>query len=232
MKAPHLLLAALAVASVSCTSLSPLAATMTKASQAATTPSQAQQKLMDGNARFVAHQSLHRDHLRQMKDTSHGQFPFATVVSCIDSRTSSEIIFDQGIGDVFNARVAGNVVDSDILGSLEFASKVAGSKLIAVIGHTHCGAIKGACDHVRLGNLTALLDKIEPAVAATSSRTGELRTSKNDAFVDRVAETHVRKQMQAIRQGSALLRQMDKDGQIKLISGLHDIETGKVTFFN
>lgn len=207
------------------------APTMTKEAQAAVTPEQAFEKLRQGNARFVAGKTLHRNLAQQVKDTAKGQYPFATVVSCLDSRTSTELIFDQGIGDVFNARVAGNIVNPDILGSLEFASKVAGSKVIAVIGHTKCGAIKGACDHVELGNLTGLIDKIEPAVAATASTKGEDRSSKNDQFVDRVAETNVRKAMENIRRNSPILRGMEKAGQIKIVGGMHDIHTGQVNFF-
>lgn len=226
------LVALLGFTIVSCSSLPPGTATMTKTSQAATTPQQALQKLKDGNARFASGKPAHRDHIKQVHETSGGQFPFASLVSCIDSRASAEIIFDQGIGDVFNARVAGNIVNPDIIGSLEFASKVAESKLIAVIGHTHCGAIKGACDHVKLGSLTGLLDKIAPAVAATPSATGELRSSKNGAFVDRVARSNVRKTMENIRKGSAILRQMEKDGLIKVVGGMYDLDTGKVSFFD
>ena len=182
----------------------------------------------DGGARETA---LLRD-LKQVHETAHGQFPFASVVSCLDSRTSTELIFDQGIGDVFNARVAGNIANPDIVGSLEFASKVAGSKLIAVIGHTHCGAIKGSCDNVELGNLTGLLARIKPAVTATPSASGELRSSKNDAFVDRVATTNVRQTMENIRKSSPILQQMEKDGQIAIVGAMYDIETGKVTFLD
>jgi len=203
---------------------------MTKEAQAATTPQQACDRLKAGNARFVAGKMEHRNLRKQVGETSHGQYPFASVVSCLDSRTSSELIFDQGIGDVFNARVAGNIVNPDILGSLEYASKVAGSKLVAVIGHTHCGAVKGACDKVQLGNLTGLLEKMEPAVAATSSGKGEDRSSKNGAFVDRVAETNVHQTMANIRRHSPILRQMEQEGQIRIVGGIYDIETGKVTF--
>ncbi len=216
----------------SCNSLSPQTATMTKESQAATTPQQALSKLKDGNTRFVGGRSLNRNYPKQVKDTAKGQFPFASVVSCLDSRASTEIIFDQGIGDVFNARVAGNIVNPDIIGSLEFASKAAGSKLIAVIGHTSCGAIKGACDHVELGNLTGLLNKIEPAVKATPTVTGEPRSSKGHHFVDDVAETNVRQTVANIRKNSPILRQMEKDGQIQIVGGMYDLETGKVNFFN
>ncbi len=231
MKTHPLILSAFALSAFALTSCQSVP-TMTKESQAATTPQQAYDKLKAGNARFVAGSTVHRNLHKQVKETSKGQYPFATVVSCLDSRTSTELIFDQGIGDCFNARVAGNIVNPDILGSLEFASKAAGSKLIAVIGHTKCGAIKGACDNVELGNLTGLIDKIEPAVAATSSGKGEDRSSKNSGFVDRVAETNVRKTMANIRSNSPILKQMEKDGQIKIVGGMYDIETGKVNFFN
>lgn len=206
------------------------AETMTKEGQTATTPAQALQKLKDGNARFVAGKPEKRDHLKQVKETSKGQYPFASVVSCLDSRTSTEIIFDQGIGDAFNARIAGNIVNSDILGSLEFASKVAGSKLIAVIGHTKCGAIKGACDNAQLGNLTGLIEKMKPAVAATNSKEGEDRSSHNAEFVDRVAETNVRQTMDNIRKNSPVLAEMEKAGQLQIVGGMYDIGTGKITF--
>lgn len=229
MKSVSLIAFALAISATGFTSCQ-TAPTMTKESQAATTPQQALEKLQAGNQRFMAGHSLNRNLLKQVKETSKGQYPFATVVSCLDARTSSELIFDQGIGDIFNARVAGNIVNSDILGSLEFASKAAGSKVIAVIGHTKCGAIKGACDHVKLGNLTGLLDKIEPAVAATATSKGEDRSSKNSEFVDRVAETNVRQTIANIRNNSAVLRQIEQAGQISIVGGMYDIGTGKVDF--
>ena len=231
MKTHHRFILALALSTFTLMSCQ-TASTMTKETQAATTPQQAYDKLQAGNARFVAGNTAHRNLHKQVKETSKGQYPFATIVSCIDSRTSTELIFDQGIGDVFNARVAGNIVNPDILGSIEFASKAAGSKLIAVIGHTKCGAIKGACDNVELGNLTGLIDKIKPAVAATGTSKGEERSSKNCAFVDRVAETNVRKTVANIRNHSPILRQMEKDGQIKIVGGIYNIETCKVSFFN
>ena len=232
MKTQYLLLALIAIAGTGCSTLSPHGATMTQSTQKATTPGQALQKLKDGNARFVSGRSAHRNYLAQVKETAKGQYPYASVVSCLDSRTSTELIFDQGIGDVFNARVAGNIVNPDILGSLEFASKVAGAKLIAVVGHTKCGAVKGACDHVELGNLTGLLDRIEPAVKATPSVGGSDRSSKNAEFVDAAAKQNVRKAMANIRQNSPILRQMEKEGQIQIVGGMHDISTGEVTFFN
>ena len=232
MKTQHLLLALIAIAGTGCSTLSPNSATMTQSAQKATTPGQAMQKLQAGNARFVSGRSVHRNYLAQAKETSKGQYPYASVVSCLDSRTGTELIFDQGIGDVFNARVAGNIVNPDILGSLEFASKVAGSKLIAVVGHTKCGAVKGACDHVELGNLTGLLNRIEPAVRATPSVGGSDRSSKNAEFVDAAAKQNVRSAMANIRRQSPILRQMEKEGQIRIVGGMHDINTGKVTFFN
>ena len=232
MKTHYLILTLVALGTPACSTLSPNSATMTKQSQAATTPTDALQKLKDGNARFAAGRSASHNYLRQVKQTASGQYPYASVVSCLDSRTSSELIFDQGIGDVFNARVAGNIVNPDIIGSLEFASKVAGSKLIAVVGHTKCGAVKGACDHVKLGNLTGLLQRIEPAVAATPSTGGADRSSKNAAFVDKVAEQNVRRTMTAIRKQSPILRQMESAGQIQIVGAMHDIDTGKVTFIN
>ena len=232
MKTLSFLLATSAFALTSCSSLAPKAETMTKQAQEATTPAQALQKLKDGNARFVGGKTLNYDYLGQVQETAAGQYPYASVVSCLDSRTSTELIFDQGIGDVFNARVAGNIVNRDILGSLEFASKAAGSKLIAVVGHTKCGAVKGACDHVKLGNLTGLLEKIEPAVAATPSPGGADRSSKNAVFVDKVAMQNVRQAMAGIRSQSPILSQMEKAGQIRIVGAMHDIETGKVTFLD
>jgi carbonic anhydrase len=205
-------------------------APMTKEAQARVTPAEALKRLESGNERFTSGRAAPRNLLDQVAATSQGQYPFATVVSCLDSRTSAELIFDQGIGDIFNARVAGNVVNPDILGSLEFASKAAGSKLIAVIGHTKCGAVKGACDNVQLGNLTGLLRRIEPAVKSTPSSPGEDRSSKNDAFVDRVAESNVRAAMETIRRQSPILREMERKGEIAIVGGMHDLETGRVTF--
>ena len=230
----HLIASTLAIAlsCVSCTSVSSRSGTMTKESQAATTPAQALERLKSGNGRFVNGSSIRRNLKQQVADTAAGQYPFATVVSCLDSRTSTELVFDQGIGDVFNARVAGNVVNPDIIGSLEFASKVAGSKLIAVIGHTSCGAVKGACDHVELGNLTGLLERIAPAVTSTKTPAGEKRTSKNYDFVDRVAENNVRLAMSNIRKQSPILREMEAKGEIRIVGGMQDLHTGKVTFID
>jgi carbonic anhydrase len=203
----------------------------TKESQAAMTPQQALQELRDGNARFVAGNPLHRNFPAQVKATASGQYPFAVVLSCLDSRQPIEIVFDQGIGDIFSARVAGNVLNDDILGSMEFACKVSGAKLIAVVGHSNCGAIKGAVDDVELGNLTGLLAKIKPAMDAVPADI-QPRTSKNYAFVNAVAEANVRLVMQEIRKRSPILREMLDKGEIGLVGGMYNLSTGKVQFFD
>jgi carbonic anhydrase len=208
-----------------------ISSVQTKASQAAMTPEQALQELRDGNARFVAGHPLHRDFPAQVKATASGQYPFAVVLSCLDSRQPSEIIFDQGIGDIFSARVAGNVLNDDILGSMEFACKVSGSKLIAVIGHSNCGAIKGAIDDVDLGNLTGLLTKIKPAIDSVPADVHP-RTTKNYSFVDQVSEANVRLVMKEIPERSPILREMIDKGEIKLVGGMYDLSTGKVQFYD
>jgi carbonic anhydrase len=206
------------------------AVVQTKESQAAMTPQAALARLRDGNARFVAGRPLTRDLPAAVRGTAAAQYPFAVVLSCLDSRQPIELIFDQGIGDVFNARVAGNVLNEDILGSMEFGCKVSGARLIVVLGHSHCGAIKGAIDHVQLGNLTSLLDRIEPAVAAVPND-GSPRNSKNDAFVEKVAESNVRLAMKQIRDRSPVLREMLDQKQIDLVGGMYDLSTGRVHFY-
>jgi carbonic anhydrase len=168
------------------------------------------------------------DYLAQKRATAGGQYPAAAILSCIDSRAPAEIIFDAGIGDTFNARVAGNIANDDLIGSLEFACAAAGAKLVVVMGHTACGAIKGAIDNVELGHLSALLNKIKPAVAATTF-TGE-RTSKNAAFVDAVASTNVRRTVDDIRQRSAILSGLEREGKIKIVPSIYDLATGRVEF--
>jgi len=195
------------------------------------TPQQALAELRAGNARFVAGHPLKRNLPMDVKATASGQYPFAVVLSCVDSRQPIEIVLDQGIGDVFSARVAGNVLNDDILGSMEFACRVSGAKLIAVIGHSNCGAIKGAVDDVQLGNLTGLLAKIKPAVDAVPTEV-QPRTSKNLEFVDKVAEANVRLVMQQIRERSTILREMIDQGQIGLVGGMYDLSTGEVHFFD
>lgn len=203
----------------------------TKDEQAAMTPQQALAELEAGNARFVAGRSDVRNLPAKVRATASGQYPFAVILSCLDSRQPIEIVFDQGIGDVFSARVAGNVLDDDILGSMEFACKVSGAKLIAVVGHSNCGAIKGAIDDVQLGNLTGLLDKIKPAIDAVPDD-GRPRNSKNPEFVNKVAEANVRLVMQEVRQRSPILREMLDQGKIGLVGGMYDLSTGQVRFFS
>jgi carbonic anhydrase len=202
-----------------------------KACQDAVTPQLVLDRFKRGNERFASGHSTRRDYLRQVHATAAGQYPLASVVSCVDSRAPAEILFDQGIGDLFNARVAGNVVNEDILGSLEFASKVMGAKLIVVLGHTSCGAIKGACDDVKLGNLTALLSKIKPALDAVPDD-GQDRSSKNYAFVELAAESNVRLMVQVIRDKSPVLREMEQKGEILVVGAMYDVKTGKVTWYD
>jgi len=204
--------------------------TLTREMQLALTPAKAIQLLKDGNDRFVNNLKVNRNLLQQVNDTSNGQFPFATVLSCIDSRTSAELIFDQGLGDIFSIRIAGNIINEDILGSMEFACKVAGSKAIVVLGHTKCGAVKGACDHVRIGHLTYLLNKLEPAVYEEKTIT-ENRNSENPEFVEKVATLNVQMTLQAIREQSAILKDLLDQGEIALTGGMYDVDTGVVTFF-
>jgi carbonic anhydrase len=203
----------------------------TKAVQAAMTPESALAELKAGNARFVAGHPLARNAPADVKATAHGQYPFAVVLSCIDSRQPIELVLDQGIGDIFSARIAGNVVNDDILGSMEFACKISGAKLIAVIGHSNCGAIKGAIDNAQLGNLTGLLAKVKPAIDSVPDD-GTPRTSKNHDFVDKVAEANVRLVMQQIRERSPVLREMIDSGQVGLVGGMYDLSTGEVHFFD
>jgi carbonic anhydrase len=185
----------------------------THESQASITPAKALEFLKEGNERFVTNLKINRDLLQQANETREGQWPFAAVLSCIDSRTSAELIFDQGLGDIFSIRIAGNVVNTDIVGSLEFACKVAGSKLIVVLGHSKCGAIKGACDHIELGNLTELLSKIQPAVYEETLTTApESRNSKNEKFVDNVTQLNVRRSVNSIVNRSYILEQMIESG--------------------
>ena len=202
-----------------------------KACQDAVTPQQVLDRFRRGNERFASGHSTRRDYLRQVAATAAGQYPLASVVSCVDSRAPAEILFDQGIGDLFNARVAGNVVNEDILGSLEFGSRVMGAKLVVVLGHTSCGAIKGACDDVKFGNLTALLARIKPALEAVPND-GQDRSSKNHAFVELAAESNVRLAVQTIRDQSPVLREMEQKGEILIVGAMYDVKTGKVTWYD
>jgi carbonic anhydrase len=202
---------------------------MTRETQAATTPAKALQMLKQGNARFVAGEATDYNYLAQVKQTASGQFPFASVLSCLDSRIPPEIVFDRGIGDIFVARVAGNFVNDDILGSLEFAAKLAGSKLIVVMGHSECGAVMGACDAAQLGLLSTTLASINPAVSAVQGHTP--RSSANGAFVQAVAEMNVTLTMKKLRDRSVVLRQMIDAGEIALVGAMYDVGTGRVRFF-
>lgn len=200
---------------------------MTKAVQAGITPDAAVEILKAGNERFAAGTPLPRNTSRSVKETASGQYPFAGVLCCMDSRVPAETLFDQSVGDIFVIRLAGNVIDADVLGSLEYAAK-AGARAIVVLGHTNCGAVKGACDNVNMGNLTGLLQKIQPAVAATRSA-GE-RTSKNPRFVDDVVETHVKLSIQNIRTQSPILKEMEAGGAVKIVGALYDVTTGRVVW--
>ncbi len=204
----------------------------TKETQTTMTPEKSLQFLVEGNERFQNNLKANRNLLEQVNDTSDGQFPFATILSCIDSRVSAELVFDQGLGDVFSVRIAGNFVNEDILGSMEFACKLAGTKLIVVLGHTSCGAIKGACDHAEMGNLTKLIEKITPAVNAVLEPADEsLRTSKNLDFVNEVSKKNVELTMDRIHNESPILSEMEKNGEIKIIGAMYNINTGKVEFY-
>lgn len=204
--------------------------TLTKEMQDAITSSMALQLLKDGNKRFVNNLKINRNLLQQANETSDGQHPFAVILSCIDSRTSAELVFDQGLGDVFSIRIAGNIVNEDILGSMEFGCKVAGAKIIVVLGHTKCGAIKGACDNVALGNLTGLISKIKPAINQEMS-TQDNRNSSNANFVENVAELNVSLSVKNILLKSPIIADMVKNGDIGIVGGIHDITTGEVKFF-
>lgn len=204
--------------------------TLTQEMQATITPEIALELLQHGNERFVNNLKINRNLLQQANETSDGQHPFAVILSCIDSRTSAELIFDQGLGDIFSVRIAGNIVNEDVLGSMEFGCKIAGAKIIVVLGHTQCGAIKGACDRVEMGHLTALLSKITPAVNEEDTFT-ENRTSDNPAFVEKITEINVKKTVYAIIERSPIIKELVESGQCGIVGGMHDIATGKVCFY-
>jgi carbonic anhydrase len=214
-----------AVLSCSIAGLAGAVQVQTKESQSAMTPDQALQRLKEGNARFVANKMKPRNWTAKVISTASGQYPFAAVLGCMDSRAPIEVVFDQGIGDVFGVRIAGNVVNEDELGSLEYAVKVVGVKLIAVLGHTACGAVKGAIDDAKLGNLTQLLAKIRPAVTAAGCS-----DSKDAACVDKVAVENVRKSMRELKEKSPDLAAAIDGGKVKLVGGMYDLATGQVAF--
>ena len=201
--------------------------------QATMTPEKSLQYLKQGNLRFQNNLKANRNLLEQVNDTSDGQFPFATILSCIDSRVSSELVFDQGLGDIFSVRIAGNFVNEDILGSMEFACKLAGTKLIVVLGHTSCGAVKGACDDAKMGNLTTMLEKIKPAVnAVLQPEDASLRNSSNLKFVDNVSEKNVNLTIDRILKESDILADMQNKGGIMIVGAMYDINSGAVTFYD
>lgn len=204
--------------------------THSKETQSSLTPEMAIQILKEGNERFVNNLKANRNLLQQVNETSTGQFPFATILSCIDSRTSAELIFDQGLGDIFSIRIAGNIANEDILGSMEFATKVSGTKAIVVLGHTKCGAIVGACNHVELGNLTTLLKKVQPAIDK-ETLTVENRTGSNVSFVNNVTKLNVDLTLERIRKESPIINELETQGTIKLIGALYDVETGEVSWY-
>lgn len=204
--------------------------THSKETQSSLTPQTALQILKEGNDRFIKNLKANRNLLQQVNETSTGQFPFATILSCIDSRTSAELIFDQGLGDIFSIRIAGNILNEDILGSMEFATKVVGTKVVLVLGHTKCGAIVGACNHVEMGNLTTLLNKIQPAIF-NEKTTLESRDGSNVNFVNNVTEINVHLTIERIRRESPIIADMEQQGQIIIVGGLYNVESGEVKFF-
>lgn len=206
--------------------------THTAETQASMSPTKALEILKEGNERVVKNYKANRNLLQQANDTREGQWPFAVILSCIDSRTSPELIFDQGLGDVFSIRIAGNVVNTDIIGSIEFACKVAGSKLIVVLGHSSCGAIKGACDHIELGNLTELLSKIQPAIyQETITTEPDKRNSGNASFIENVSTINLKRSVKIIVDRSYILEQMIENGEAAIIGAKHNLESGQVEFF-
>ena len=200
-----------------------------KDTQSKMTAKTALDTLMAGNGRFLEDKRSDHKLLDQVKETGGGQYPFAAVLSCIDSRVPVEVIFDQGIGDIFSARVAGNFINTDILGSLEYSCKVAGSKLVMVLGHTGCGAVKGACDNVELGNITSMLGKIMPAVENVKTADGEKRDSSNATFVNNVVEENVHLAIKNIHKDSPVLKEMEENGEIEIVGAVYDVKSGKVS---
>lgn len=213
------------------TAAAPECAVFTRARQQATSPDEALRLLEEGNRRFVEGRTIHCDLRAQLRETAGGQAPFAAIVGCIDSRVPPELVFDQRIGDVFCARIAGNFVNSDIIGSLEFATRLAGARLVVVLGHTECGAIKGALDGVKLGNLTAMLRHFDPAIAAARDLPGE-REAKNKALVQAVADANAKIAAEDALAKSEVIRELVTKGELRIVAAMNDIATGRVTFFS
>jgi len=205
--------------------------THSQETQDSLTPDLALDILKEGNGRFVNNLKANRNLLQQVNETSAGQFPFATILSCMDSRTSAELIFDQGLGDIFSIRVAGNVLNSDILGSMEYATKVVGTKILIVLGHTKCGAIVGACNGVKLGNLTGLLDKVSPAIESEKT-TIEHRDGGNPTFVNNVTKLNVSLTIARVRKESPIVAELEQEQAIKIIGAVYDVDNGQVEFFD
>lgn len=197
--------------------------------QSALTPDAVLTMLQQGNARFLAGQSLHRNYMEQVAATSAGQYPAAVVLSCIDSRAPAELLFDQGVGDIFNIRVAGNFINPDNLGSMEFATKVAGAKLVVVMGHTACGAVKGSCDNVQLGHVSSLVNTIQPSVQAVTPE-GQTCSSKDEQLVDKIATHNVQRTISEIRERSSIIAELENSGAIKIVGAMYDVATGQVQF--
>ena len=199
----------------------------TKITQANLTPQLAHEILVEGNDRFVKNVKAQRNLQQQVLDTSKGQYPFAVILSCIDSRVPAELVFDQGIGDIFSARVAGNIVNEDVLGSMEYACKVAGSKIVVVLGHTGCGAVTAACNHVEMGNITALLNKIQPAVKKIKPKSN----TYTEKEIEEVASLNVKLTIERIRKESPILNELEKNNEIEIVGAKYNLKTGKVKFF-
>ena len=200
--------------------------TQTQESQISLSPNEAQQILLAGNRRFVQNVKTQRDLKAQVQETSDGQYPFAVILSCIDSRVPAELVFDQGIGDIFSIRVAGNIINEDVLGSMEYGCKVAGAKIIVVLGHTKCGAVTAACNNVSLGNITHLSNKIKPAVSAVQKSEQELKESE----IEEVAVENVKQSISQIRRESSILTEMEEADEIRIIGAIYSVSTGKVEF--
>ncbi len=205
--------------------------THNKESQSRITPQEALTYLKEGNVRFVNNLLMDRNLLKQVNLTAFGQYPFATILSCMDSRTSAELIFDQGLGDIFSIRIAGNILNDDIVGSMEYCCGIANSKIIVVLGHTKCGAIIGACNNQSLGRLTGLLDKIKPAIGQELT-VADNRNGRNNDFIEKVAALNVHNTIDELRKQSSILRELEQNNTIIIIGGIHDIDSGLVTFFD
>ena len=201
--------------------------TQTKYTQDSLTSKDALEILVEGNNRFVQNLKVQRNLQDQVFETSKGQFPFAVILSCIDSRVPAELVFDQGIGDIFSVRVAGNIVNEDVLGSIEYACKVAGSKIVVVMGHTKCGAVTAACKNVELGNITSLLSKISPAVSLIKAKNGLM----NDDAIEEVSKVNMKFSIDRIREESPILAEMESKGEIEIIGAMYDVSNGQVEFF-